>query len=147
MREGVLSSSLSLSPPFHPFARPLVLVLCDLPSSRVPSLFILLSPSLAMSFFTSRRFTRPITRVLSVPPIGSFFYFLSLDPYDPCVQRDHVFKVLRSNKQRTGAIRLLFSLSISFLLSLPSLSLSLALFSPLLPSSSFLAHFIPTDSS
>lgn len=54
--------------------------------------------------------------------MGSFFYFLSLDPYDPCVQRDHVFKVLRSNKQRTS---LLFSLSLP-----PSSSLSFRSLSP-----------------
>lgn len=95
----------------------------------VLSLFILLSLSLVVSFFTS---APPARSPAPSPSLQwAVFYFLSLDPYDPCVQRDHVFKVLRSNKQRTGAIRLLLSLSPFFLsLSFFPLFFSRSLFAP-----------------
>lgn len=61
-----------------------------------------LSPFVSVSRFTRCVILFPRAGALSIPPMGSFFFFLifsSLDLYDPCVQRDHVFKVLRPNKQ------------------------------------------------
>lgn len=76
--------------------------------------------SLGASFFSREPArTVPDTCAVSISPMGGFFLsFSSVDSYDPCVQRDHVFKVLRSNKQRTGAIHLFLSHSFSFSLSL-----------------------------
>lgn len=81
------------------------------PFPLYPLLFSLRHDSRSLSMHHSFRVSRrqPSNSSVSIPRISSFFYFSSLDSYDSCVQRDHMFKVLL----QINSEQLSFSLSLS----------------------------------